>query len=69
MAAIAKRLEEDEDSGEQKYTYLRSGPDHLSMAFTYCVLAWERDYQGEWIVFDDDSDGWVPISTLARYRR
>ncbi len=43
MAAVAKKLEEDEDTGDQKYTYVRSGPDHFSMAFTYNVLAWERD--------------------------
>jgi len=44
MAAIAKKLEVDDDTGEQKYTYVRSGPDHLSMAFTYNVLAWENDH-------------------------
>jgi hypothetical protein len=46
MAAIAKRLEEDEETGEQRYSYVRSGPDHLSMAFTYNVLAWEREPKG-----------------------
>lgn len=46
MAAIAKRLEEDDDTGEQRYTYVRSGPDHFSMAFTYNVLAWEKEPKG-----------------------
>ncbi len=43
MTAIAKRLEEDEQTGSQRYTYVRSGPDHFSMAFTYDLLAWELD--------------------------
>ena len=43
MAAIAKKLEENEDTGEQRYNYIRSGPDHFSMAFTYNVVAWELD--------------------------
>jgi hypothetical protein len=45
MAAIAKRLEENPDTGAQRYAYVRSGADHFSMAFTYDVIAWERD---EW---------------------
>ena len=59
--AIAKRLEEDEDTGEQKYTYKRSGPDHFAMAFTYAVLAWERDdpSRGRWLVLDDDEVRWL----------
>jgi len=57
MAAIAKKLEENEDSGEQKFTYVRSGPDHFSMAFTYDVLAWQRDRTTALIVgCRDDED-------------
>jgi len=46
MEAIAKKLKVDEDSGEQRYVYVRSGADHFSMAFTYNVIAWEREYCG-----------------------
>lgn len=68
MAAIAKKFEEDDDTGEQKYNYVRSGPDHLSMAFTYCVLAWERETYGDWLVVGGDEDDirggghWIPFN-------
>lgn len=40
LANDAKRLEEDEDTGEQRYRYVRTGPDHFSLAFTYdCIAA------------------------------
>lgn len=40
MAADAKRLEENEDTGAKSYRYIRTGPDHFSLAFTYeCVAA------------------------------
>src|SRR5206468_2856818 len=36
----AKRLVEDEETGEQAYRYIRTGPDHFSLAFTYdCIAA------------------------------
>jgi hypothetical protein len=44
MAADAKRLEEDEDTGAQSYRYIRTGPDHFSLAFTYDCIAAQRDY-------------------------
>lgn len=44
MAADAKRLEEDEDTGAQSYRYVRTGPDHFSLAFTYDCIAAQRDY-------------------------
>jgi len=47
MAAIAKRLEEDDATGAQRYSYVRSGPDHFSMAFTYNLIAWVRDDRAE----------------------
>ena len=68
MAAITKKLDEDDDTSEQKYNYVRSGPDHVSMAFTYCVLGWERESYGDWIVAggdEDDSRGggrWIPFN-------
>jgi hypothetical protein len=41
LAADAKRLEEDEDTGAQRYRYIRTGEDHFSLAFTYAVMALE----------------------------
>ena len=46
MAADAKRLEEDEETGEQEFRYVRGGPDHFSLAFTYDCVAWSRDRWG-----------------------
>ena len=43
LAAIAKRLEEDNKTGEQRYVYVRSAADHFSMAFTCDVVAWEHE--------------------------
>jgi hypothetical protein len=42
MAADAKILEEDPDTGAQKYKYIRTGPDHFSLAFTYAWMAASR---------------------------
>jgi hypothetical protein len=40
MAADAKQLVEDERTGAQEYKYIRTGPDHYSLAFTYdCIAA------------------------------
>ncbi|MFH1892735.1 MAG: hypothetical protein ABIK83_08665 [Candidatus Zixiibacteriota bacterium] len=39
MAADAKILEENEETGVQKYKYVRTGQDHFSLAFTYAWLA------------------------------
>jgi hypothetical protein len=40
MAADAKKLEEDPETGAKKYRYIRAGgQDHLSLAFTYAWLA------------------------------
>src|SRR5437899_8307523 len=39
MAADAKVLEEDEETGAKKYRYVRTGEDHFSLAFTYAWLA------------------------------
>lgn len=44
VASNAKRLEEDEETGEQRYKYIRTGPDHFSLALTYDCLAAMRDY-------------------------
>ncbi len=39
MAADAKQLDEDPDTGAKKYRYIRTGEDHFSLAFTYAWLA------------------------------
>jgi hypothetical protein len=39
MAADAKILEEDAETGAKKYRYVRTGEDHFSLAFTYAMLA------------------------------
>jgi hypothetical protein len=39
MAADAKVLEEDEETGVKRYRYVRTGEDHYSLAFTYACLA------------------------------
>lgn len=38
MHNIAKRLEENEDTGSQRYVYLRLGRDHYRHAFNYMVM-------------------------------
>jgi hypothetical protein len=39
MAADAKILDEDEETGAKKYRYIRTGEDHFSLAFTYAWMA------------------------------
>lgn len=39
MAADAKVLEEDEETGAKRYRYIRTQADHYSLAFTYAWLA------------------------------
>lgn len=43
LAADAKVLDEDEDTGVKRYRYIRTGPNHFSMAFTYAWLAASDD--------------------------
>lgn len=38
MAADAKILDEDEDTGARNYRYIRVGEDHFSLAFTYAWM-------------------------------
>lgn len=44
LAADAKVLNEDEETGAKRYRYVRTGPDHFSLAFTYAALAAESYY-------------------------
>ena len=39
MAADAKVLDEDEETGVKKYRYIKTGVNHFSLAFTYAWLA------------------------------
>lgn len=39
MAADAKVLDEDEETGARQFRYLRTSADHFSMAFTYAWMA------------------------------
>ena len=43
MAANAKILDEDEETGAKKYRYIRTGADHFSLAFTYAWMAAAAD--------------------------
>jgi hypothetical protein len=36
---VAKRLEEDEETGSKRYVYVRLGPDHFRHAFNYETMA------------------------------
>ena len=39
LAADAKILDEDEETGAKKFRYVRTGEDHFSLAFTYAWMA------------------------------
>jgi len=36
---VAKRLEEDEETGSKRYVYVKLGPDHFRHAFNYEAMA------------------------------
>ena len=36
---VAKKLEEDEDTGSKRYIYVKLGPDHFRHAFNYETMA------------------------------
>jgi hypothetical protein len=46
LAADAKRLHEDEETGSQVYRYVRTGVDHFGLAFTYDCIAWSGEAAG-----------------------
>ncbi len=39
MTADAKKLEEDEQTGAQRYHYIKTGENHFSFAWTYALMA------------------------------
>jgi hypothetical protein len=42
LAADAKVLDEDPETGAKKYRYVRTGEDHYSLACTYALMASTR---------------------------
>jgi hypothetical protein len=46
MAADAKVLDENEDTGAKRYRYIKIGTNHFSLAFTYAWIAADRVYAG-----------------------
>jgi hypothetical protein len=36
---VAKKLEEDEETGSKRYVYVKLGPDHFRHAFNYEAMA------------------------------
>src|SRR2546426_2715585 len=69
MAADAKQLHEDEDTGRQEYRYVRTAANHFSMAFTYDCLAVARARYAEQPVIEfvnlrpaSDRGGWIPFT-------
>jgi hypothetical protein len=39
MSNVAKKLEEDEETGSKRYIYVRLGPDHFRHAYNYDAMA------------------------------
>lgn len=39
---VARKLEEDEESGSKRYVWVKLGPDHFRHAYNYMVMARER---------------------------
>lgn len=42
----SSQLVEDEETGAKKYRYIRTGPDHFSLAFTYAWMAVSQLFHG-----------------------
>jgi hypothetical protein len=45
MHNVAKKLEEDEETGSKRYIYVKLGPDHFRHAFNYEAMA--RQFLGK----------------------
>jgi len=60
LAADAKQLIEDDETGAQAYRYVKTGENHFSMAFTYDCLAAARQkqFEGPWVQFLTIGNGW-----------
>lgn len=68
MAADAKRLDEDPDTGEQTYRYIRAGTDHFSLAFTYDTIAALRDWGPVSIHTHLDGPDYLPEPNILTMR-
>ena len=49
---MAKKLEEDQETGSKRYVYVRLGPDHFRHAFNYEAMARHSVGQGLLPEFD-----------------
>lgn len=47
---VAKKLEEDEETGSKRYVYVKLGPDHFRHAFNYETMA--RQFEDPTLMFD-----------------
>lgn len=68
MACDAKVLDEDPDTGAQKYRYVRTGENHFSMAFTYAGMAM-RNVVEPATVYSTFSPRAQALEQLQRWRR
>jgi len=66
MAADAKVLDEDPDTGAKKYRYVRTGEDHFSMAFTY---AWITTPEARGLISFQTAGTRESVATLLRFSR
>jgi len=53
---VAKKLEEDEETGSKRYVYVKLGPDHFRHAFNYFIMALQT---AKGIVFPELRQGQV----------
>jgi hypothetical protein len=61
LAADAKVLDEDEETGIKKYRYVKTGTDHFSLAFTYAWLASldpPADWSSDGVAFVEENADW-----------
>jgi hypothetical protein len=66
LAADAKKLVEDEETGAKSYRYIRTGTNHFSLAFTYDWIASEQERRPacDWRLLNDDDSGRTMVSRL-----
>ena len=49
---VAKKLEEDEETGSKRYVYVKLGPDHFRHAFNYEAMARQYGIDSFWVGCD-----------------
>ncbi len=62
LSCDVKQLVENEETGAQSYRYVRTGPNHFSMAFTYAWLAFEMERRG-----GGSQMKWIPVKSLLSF--